>query len=348
MLLFKDQTIVPPQFSDYPRMRFMGNKYKLVPWLHEILYNVDFVDVLDPFSGSGTVSYLLKSMDRKVTSSDFLNFPNVITQALVENNKVTISKKSINKILTANGSSNNFAFNTYKNIFYTHEDLKFIDSFWHKISEFSNKNEKSIAISALIRACAKRQPRGTFTVSDPEKYNDGRRDLTISIKEHFIEQCEVINKAVFYSKHNARSFRCDVFDQSTKHDLVYLDPPYIPKENDNCYMKRYHFLEGVSCHWKGQEILSNSKVKKIVKPFTPFSYKRTAVETFDRLFNHFSKSKIALSYSSNSIPSLNVLVGLLEKYKKSVQVFRKDYRYHFGNHSNAKINNAEEFLLLGE
>jgi DNA adenine methylase/adenine-specific DNA-methyltransferase len=41
-------------------------------------------------------------------------------------------------------------------------------------------------------------------------------------------------------------------------DLVYLDPPYVPRSDDNCYMKRYHFLEGLSCYWKGLRIMENT------------------------------------------------------------------------------------------
>ena len=53
-----------------------------------------------------------------------------------------------------------------------------------------------------------------------------------------------------------------------KPDLVYLDPPYVPPSDDNCYIKRYHFLEGLSKYWNGEEIMENTKVKKIKKKGT--------------------------------------------------------------------------------
>ena len=37
-------------------------------------------------------------------------------------------------------------------------------------------------------------------------------------------------------------------------DLVYLDPPYVPRADDNCYIKRYHFLEGLSTYWQGRRV----------------------------------------------------------------------------------------------
>ncbi len=340
---------VPAQFQEYPRMRFMGNKYKLIPWLHEIFQIIDFQSVLEPFSGSGTVSYLFKTLDKRVKSSDFLIFPNVITKAIVENNEVEITEKSIDAILKAPLIKNGFALKTYKNIFFDKEDLEFIDSFWSQINRLDNEYEINIAKTALIRSCAKRQPRGVFTVASSDKYDDGRRDLKLSLREHFIEQCQIVNNAVFSSNQPCTSLKSDVFEQNDlNYDLVYLDPPYIPKENDNCYMKRYHFLEGVACHWKDQEIMETSKVKKIKKPFTPFSYKRTAIQTFDNLFRFYKNSKIALSYSSNSIPSLENLTDLMSNYKNNVEVFEMDYTYSFGTHKNAKANQAKEYLILGQ
>ena len=56
---------------------------------------------------------------------------------------------------------------------------------------------------------------------------------------------------------------------------MYFDPPYVPRADDNCYMKRYHFLEGLSCYWKGLRIMENTRVKKIEKPYTPFSYRKS-------------------------------------------------------------------------
>lgn len=344
-----DYTEKANNIENFPRMRYMGNKYKLLPWLYDIFSSLDFEKALDPFSGSGSVSYLLKCLDKQVFSSDFLNFPTVLAKALVANQGVVLENKSIQRILRKRKPNLQFAEKTYSNIFYTKEDLNFIDLFWSVIPSFDNEIEQNIAIAALIRSCAKRQPRGVFTVAgDPEHYKDGRRDLGLTLKQHFVEQVDVINHAIFATNKICSAARQDVFSiKDNTFDLVYLDPPYIPKENDNCYMKRYHFLEGVSCYWEGQELLQTSKVKKIKKPFTPFSYKKRALQTFDTLFKKFKKSKIVLSYSSNSIPSIEILAEIMKRYKTHVDIREKDYRYHIGNHKNAKINNAKEYLLIG-
>jgi adenine-specific DNA methylase len=49
--------------------------------LHEVFSELDFRTALDAFSGSGCVSYLLKSMGKEVHANDFLNFCTVLAQA---------------------------------------------------------------------------------------------------------------------------------------------------------------------------------------------------------------------------------------------------------------------------
>ena len=96
----------------------------------------------------------------------------------------------------------------------------------------------------------------------------------------------------------------------------------MPRADDNCYVKRYHFLEGLSCYWQDMPLLENTRVKKIKKPYTPFSYRRDSLSAFDRS-SHFRKSVLALSYSSNGYPDLEELVRLMRRYKASVTVFER-------------------------
>jgi DNA adenine methylase/adenine-specific DNA-methyltransferase len=127
-----------------------------------------------------------------------------------------------------------------------------------------------------------------------------------------------------------------------------MDPPYVPRSDDNCYMKRYHFLEGISCYWEGKSIMPESKVKKIEKPYTPFSYRRTAIDAFDRMFRQFADSTLVLSYSSNGYPDLSELRRLMRRYKRSVDVLERAHRYHFGTHSAVKRAQVQEYLVIGQ
>ena len=342
----------PPleRVGNYPELRYMGSKRRLLPWIHDVLAPLNFESALDPFCGSGCVGYLMKAMGKRVVAADFLNFPATLAKATIENNHQQLDGPAIKALLRpSRRRSPGFVERTFSGIFYTPDDLRFIDRVSLNINELENEHQQSIARSALIRSCLKRQPRGVFTVSgDLSKYDDGRRDLRLSIEEHFIEQIEVFN-AVVFNNHKRNVARCrEVWSNRPKNiDLVYLDPPYVPRSDDNCYIKRYHFLEGLSCYWEGLEIDESTKVKKIPKRYTPFSYRRTAIEAFNHMFTHFRNQKIVLSYSSNGFPDLEVLVELMSKYKNSVKTYRRPHRYHFGNHGGVNRAVVEEYLIVG-
>jgi adenine-specific DNA-methyltransferase len=330
----------------------MGSKYRLLSWLHEILREIDFDTVLDAFSGSGCVAYLLKAMGKQVTTNDFLKFPATIATALVENSHEFVLPGLVECLLAPMGRHPHFIEQTFKGIFYSPAELRFLDRVSWALRGVESRYLRALVISALIRSCLKRQPRGVFTVGgDLKHYDDGRRDLRLSLPDHFVEQIEICNRSVFSNRRANRSLNHDVYELGQDgFDLVYLDPPYVPRSDDNCYMKRYHFLEGLSCYWNGMSILENSKVKKIKKPYTPFSYRRESLRAFDDLFSRFRSSIIALSYSSNGFPDLKVLTDTMGRYKTRVTVFQKQHRYHFGTHKAVAATRAlvHEYLILGE
>ncbi|MFK4620061.1 DNA adenine methylase [Bradyrhizobium diazoefficiens] len=336
--------------QSYPELRYMGSKKRLLPWIGQVLSTIDFESALDPFSGTGSVGYLIKSMERRVVASDFLNFPSLIARATIENNSRQLDGSHVKTLLSARKSNPSFIERTFQGIFYTADDLKFLDRVSANIRRLDHPHLQALAYAALFRSCLKRQPRGVFTVSgDLSRYDDGRRDLRLSIEEHFIEQIEVFNQAVFHNGRRNKALRCDVFEAPSRGlDLVYLDPPYVPRSDDNCYIKRYHFIEGLASYWKGLPVDMSTKVRKIEKKFTPFSYRKAAIEAFDRLFSRFSKSIIVLSYSSNGFPDLEHLEALMRRYKKSVRVFERPHRYHFGTHENVERSKVTEYLIVGQ
>jgi len=95
------------------------------------------------------------------------------------------------------------------------------------------------------------------------------------------------------------------------------------------------------------DIDEGSRVKKIVKRYTPFSYRREATDAFDRLFAQFARSTIVLSYSSNGFPDLPILIERLERHKRHVEVYERAHRYHFGTHAAVKRSSVREYLLVG-
>ena len=54
------------------------------------------------------------------------------------------------------------------------------------IAAIRDQYKKAIAMTALIRACTKKRPRGIFTYTG-DRYNDGRKDLQKLLELPFID-----------------------------------------------------------------------------------------------------------------------------------------------------------------
>jgi DNA adenine methylase/adenine-specific DNA-methyltransferase len=333
------------QVAAFPRIRYMGSKYRLVPHLARLFSELAPSTALDAFSGSGVVAYTLKVLGVAVTANDFLTFPSLIAEAAVSNQRVRLTDSDIARITGPPADTRDFIQSTFDGLYFTAEDRAFLDSAWSHIDRLRG-GKRALAISALVLAAARKQPRGVFTVTDL-RYDDGRRDLHLPLRQHFAETAVEYNSVVFDSGKRCRALNRDVFDVDTNgYDLVYLDPPYAPPRDDNCYIKRYHFLEGLAVYWRGRPILENTKTKKLAKRYTPFSYKRTVVAALRELFKRFASSTIVLSYSSNAVPHAEVIVGLLNEARGTVEVREIDHRYHFGTHAQAERREATEYFFI--
>ena len=288
----------------------MGSKYQLLPHLALAFADIGGHRALDAFSGSGVVSYLLKAQGYQVTSNDFLQFPAAITRATVVNQATTLSGADLDRICGPAADGRDFIRTKFADIFFTPDDLAFLDNAWSHIDTITG-HKRALAIAALVLAAARKQPRGVFTFTG-NRYDDGRRDLHIPMAQHFRERAAEYNAVVFSNGQRNRSISADLADvHPAGYDLVYLDPPYAPPSDDADYIKRYHFLEGLTCYWRGQTIMEDTITKKIAKKYTPFAYKHTITAALRTTFQQFRESTIVLSYSSNALPHADVIEGLL-------------------------------------
>lgn len=348
MLVPQSSTQVLARAQSFPRLRYMGSKYRLLPHLERVFAQLGGHTAVDAFSGSGVVSYLLKAQGFQVTSNDFLNFPTVIARATVANSDTQLSPTLVDEICGPPADDRDFIQRTFEGLYFTPEDLRFLDSAWSHIDRLTGY-ERDLAVSALVLSAARKQPRGVFTFTDSSRYADGRRDLRLSLREHFRERVSEYNATVFDNHQTNTCHNGDVFDLAhTNPDLVYLDPPYAPPRDDADYIKRYHFLEGLSVYWRGVTIMQETKTKKLTKKYTPFAYKRTIEGALLRTFEHFEQAgAIVLSYSSNAVPDASRIVDLLGKVKPHVEVVDIEHKYSFGTHSAATRRDVSEYLFIG-
>ena len=340
---------LPQQVSAYPPTRFMGSKSKLLSEIWSVVSQFNVNTVVDLFSGSGVVGYMLKAQGKAVVSNDYMAMSATFTKAMIENNTVTLPLEEAKELLVAHKESDHFVATTFKGLYYSDEENDLIDTLRTNIAAMRDQYKQAIAMTSLIRACLKKRPRGIFTYTG-HRYDDGRQDLKKSLSQQFLESVEAVNKSIFDNGKSNFSKHGDAMDLKVENaDLVYIDPPYYSPLSDNEYVRRYHFVEGLARDWKGVEIQEHTQTKKFKSYPTPFSTRKGAADAFDKLFKKFANSILVVSYSSNSQPTQDEMAAIMAKYKEHVEVIPIDYKYSFGNQSDAKThrNTVQEYLFVG-
>ena len=341
---------LPAQALKYPSTRFMGSKNKLLGEIWAVASQFKFETATDLFSGSGIVGYMLKSHGKAVVSNDYMAMSATFTKAMIENNSITLSQEEALGLLESPKKKDRFVEKTFSGLYFEDEDNRLIDAIRANTKLLRNPYKRAIAMSALIRACVKKRPRGIFTYVG-HRYDDGRKDLLMSFSAQFLEAVEAVTAAVFDNGQKNKSRHGDAMTiRPAASGLVYIDPPYYSPLSDNEYVRRYHFVEGLARDWEGVEIQEHTQTKKFKSYPTPFSSRKGAEKAFDLLFKRFRESVLLVSYSSNSQPTLDEMVAIMSKHKAHVEVVPVDYKYSFGNqaHKVGDNNNAvQEYLFVG-
>lgn len=333
----------------FPETKYMGSKQAILQPIMQEMAHIEFDSVLDAFSGSACVSYALKGMGKAVASNDIMRFAYHLARATVENNGERLTPSDVERLLKVNPAADDFIRTTFADLYFNEEDCAFLDSTYANIQTLDSELKKSLALSALCRACMKKRPRGIFTFTGRKGW-DGRRDLRLTMERQFVDAIRLFSASVFDNHRTNRAICGDVFEtKGDGFDLVYIDTPYLSPHSDSDYTRRYHFVEGLCSYWRDVTIQYETTTRKIRSHPTAFRSPIGAVAAFERLFDHFRECKLAVSYSSNGIPNRDDMIALLREYKRDVRVVEIPHRYSFGNHGHKvgdNNNTVTEYLFV--
>lgn len=341
---------LPLQATKYPSTRYMGSKNKLLTEIWAVASQFEFDTAIDLFSGSGVVSYMFKAHGKTVVSNDYMAMSAAFARAMIENNEITLPQAEALALLEQKNPVDYFVETRFRGLYFSDDDNRLIDVVRANIKVLKNPCKRAIAMTALIRACMKKRPRGIFTYIG-QRYDDGRKDLLMSFRSQFLEAVDMVNGAVFDNGRQNKARNGDAMTlQNRETGLVYIDPPYYSPLSDNEYVRRYHFVEGLARDWQGVEIQEHTITKKFKSYPTPFSSRKGAADAFNLLFKKFRESVLVVSYSSNSKPTLDEMVAIMAKHKSHVEVVPVDYKYSFGTQAHKvgdNNNDVQEYLFVG-
>ena len=338
----------------FPRTRYQGSKYKLQKWIKHHLEKLDFQTALDAFSGTSSISYMMKELDKTVYSNDILKFNYFVAKALVENSREQITKEDFDSIIfkKEDYDYSYFIKETFEDIYFLDTENEWLDIVVQNIHQLQNEHKKAMLLWALYQSCISKRPYNLFhrknlyvRTADVKRNFGNKSTWDKSFEEHFLKFVKEINTATFDNYRDNRAYNSDVFELDIEVDLVYIDTPYIPQKGTlTHYRDFYHFLDGLTDYstWH-REIDYSSKHRKLKSTYNIWEDKKKILEGFENLIKKFQNSILVISYRSDGVPTIEEIADILKKYGKRVQIETIDYQYVL-----SKKQNLQEVLIIGE
>jgi adenine-specific DNA-methyltransferase len=340
--------------NQYPSTRYQGSKRKVAQWIVDKTKHLNYKSVLDGFCGTCSVAYEFKKLGKEVTCNDILKSNYITAIALIANSREMLNEKEVEDILCKHDERNysDFVERTFKGIYYTDKENRWIDTIIQNIQCIENPFKKAIALFALFQSCLIKRPFNLFhrknlqlRLNHVERAFHNHVTWERRFDECFKEFVKEANACVFSNGFKNNALNMDIFNlEETAFDLVYVDPPYISPDGKTVdYYHFYHFLEGLCDYdmW-GKRIDYGSKNLRLKSKVNSWMRQETTVKAFERLFENFQDSIIIVSYRSPGSPSKSVLKTLLEQFKENVGVYSIRRKYALSKRNN------HEILLIGE
>lgn len=324
--------------AHFPKTRYYGSKRRLLGWIYHALKDLPFNTVLDGFGGTASVSLLFKMMGKQVSFHDGLLCNTIVAQALLSNefpfNEISDAYTFIDKIKPRKG----FISKTFSGMYYTDEENCWLDGAAKAIHQIADPIANSIYLYCLFQACLKKRPFNLFHRANLNLRLN--RNVTRSFGNLVTWETsfsELMKKSLLDIQNVVKPTNQtvhilpegDIYRLDCGYDLVYLDPPYVSKSR-SCedYLRRYHFLEGLSKYddWKSR-IDVDSPIKSI-KPIHHLNAWQSKREFRERLFDvidKHSQSIVVLSYLAGAYPSEEEITEHFNKKFQHVSIFKKDF-----------------------
>jgi adenine-specific DNA-methyltransferase len=310
-------------FFQLQNRRYLGNKYKLLGFIEDIIFEKcgNIKSFCDIFSGTGVVGERFNNGEIKIISNDLLNANYVCLKAFL-GTKNDIEKDIIEKINYLNdleAKEENYFSEHFGGTFFTIENAKKIGAIREEIEKIAkNEEEKNILLCSLIYAVDK--------VANTVGHYDAFRKTLDSV-----QPLKLLIPDIDYS-HNSQN---EIYNEDSNSlmrkiscEVLYIDPPY----NSRQYSDAYHLLENLS-EWKKPKV--EGVGKKMDRSHIKSAYcLKNATQAFEDLIKNANCKHILLSYNntadskddrSNARIKDNDIIRIL-KQKGEIEIFEKDYK----------------------
>ena len=359
-----------------PSTRFQGSKRKLLPWIQSTFEELDFSSAIDLMSGTGSVSYLLKRMGKRVIANDYLRFNYLTAQAFIENKRYVVGEEDLAWILGINSRVDygRFVAKTFRNFYFTSAENRWIDRVICNINQLqgpsrpATRAKRAIATHSLIQACLMKRPFNLFhrrnlylRRAKVDRTFGNQTTWETPFDKLLLRKVKESNSFVFDNGMNNKAMNEDATKISgSSTDLVYLDPPYFRLNGDrrqSNYRFAYHFVEGLAQYDVWPDLLDNGSSLRALKPngnsgeilyqCQKSELRETLLDWLKRIVLNCPNAQVVMSYKEPGVPSCRAIKKLLEETGRDVSVLRAGYQYAL-NRRNGKPNENLELLFVAK
>lgn len=332
-------------FMKIQNRRYTGNKYKLMPWIKEIIlrhcsvHNVLF----DVFGGTGVVTAELLDVTTKNIINDFLFSNEVFYKAFFGATKY--DKKKLNQYVIKYSNIDrktlldNYVSENYGGKYFKYEDAKLIGYIRESIEDdYKNHNLTEKEYYILLASLLYSFDKCANTVGHYEAFikdNKIRMDFVFEL----IEPIQTKNEVQIYRQDSNELAR------HVTADIAFVDPPY----NSRQYSRFYHVMETI-VKWDKPK-LHGTAMKPAEENMSNYC-RNSAPDVFADLINNLDVKYIVVTYnntydskssSSRNKITLEQIKQILETRGKTI-VFEKEY--HRFNAGKTAASQHKELVFL--
>ena len=333
----------PGVLAHFPRTRYQGSKRKLLSHLEPAFNTQPFGSILDLYSGSGTVTLLLRLMGKSVSANDYLRYNVMVARLFLscvpEHLHAQPAKEEINWLLNeAPIKDKPLVATNFQGIFFTDEENLQIDRFCQNVTEFEPQ-ARMLYRYALGQALMMKRPYNLFHRAnlamrqrEVQRSFGNAKTWATPISTHMERLLAELRKFPFPSvRSTGRAYSVNTLDLSAlpEFDAIYLDPPYLASNRVGIdYCDFYHFLEGL-CDYrlfsKGNTGYPHRPIRN--KP-SAWNNVAGAIGEFNRVAEKWPDAIFFISYRSDGFPSREEICQTLARFARSTYcLVEKNYKY---------------------
>lgn len=331
---------------------YIGNKRKLLPFLNNAFLDIwkklgkKKLRVLDGFSGSGSVSRLLKYYSKELYVNDLEDYSETINKCYLanesevdleyinkkiewlNNNKLDIKQPGLIEVNYA--PKNDLNIKPGERVFYTNKNARIIDNIRRLINKLPKSERHYFLAPLLVKASIHTNTSGVFKGFHKRNgighFGGNGENALLRIK------CEISLDAPIFSNVECKvsvlkkDINTLVKDRSIPgFDLVYYDPPY----NQHPYGSNYFMLNLINNY---EPIEIQDGVSGILKHWNRSLYNKygKAEKVLDELIANTKSKFIVFSYNNEGIIPIEGFKKTLQKHGK-YELYTQEYNTYRGS-----------------